>query len=47
MTTLLYTHPSSLAHDTGPGHPEQQARAKVIYGAIERIVKVTPDPLIK
>ncbi|MGI9485876.1 MAG: histone deacetylase family protein [Geminicoccaceae bacterium] len=36
MTTLLYTHPSSLAHDTGPGHPEQQARAKVIYGAIER-----------
>ena len=36
MTTQLYTHPSSLAHDTGPGHPEQQARAKVIYGAIER-----------
>jgi len=36
LTTLLYTHPSSLAHDTGPGHPEQQARAKVIYGAIER-----------
>ena len=36
MTTLLYTHPSSLAHDTGPGHPEQQARAQVIYGAIER-----------
>lgn len=36
MTTLLYTHPSSLGHDTGPGHPEQQARAKVIYGAIER-----------
>ena len=36
MTTLLYTHPSSLEHDTGPGHPEQQARAKVIHGAIER-----------
>ncbi|MEZ5934684.1 MAG: histone deacetylase family protein [Alphaproteobacteria bacterium] len=36
MRTLLYTHPSSLEHDTGPGHPEQQARAKVIYGAIER-----------
>jgi acetoin utilization deacetylase AcuC-like enzyme len=36
LTTLLYTHPSSLAHDTGPGHPEQQARAKVIHGAIER-----------
>ncbi|MEM9443102.1 MAG: histone deacetylase family protein [Pseudomonadota bacterium] len=36
MTTLLYTHPAALAHDTGPGHPEQQARAKVIYGAIDR-----------
>ncbi|MGI9508200.1 MAG: histone deacetylase family protein [Geminicoccaceae bacterium] len=36
MTTFLYTHPSSLAHDTGPGHPEQQARAQAIYGAIER-----------
>ena len=22
MTTLLYMHPSSLEHDTGPGHPE-------------------------
>jgi acetoin utilization deacetylase AcuC-like enzyme len=32
----LYTHPSSLAHDTGPGHPEQQARAEVIYAAIDR-----------
>lgn len=36
MTTLLYTHPSSLDHDTGPGHPEQQARAEVIYGAFDR-----------
>ena len=36
MTTILFTHPSSLAHDTGPGHPEQQARAKVIHGVIER-----------
>jgi len=36
LTTWLYTHPSSLAHDTGSGHPEQQARAKAIYGAIER-----------
>ncbi len=36
MTTLLYTHPSSLEHDTGPGHPEQQARAKTLYGVFER-----------
>lgn len=36
MTTLLYTHPSSLEHDTGPGHPEQQARAKSLYAAFER-----------
>lgn len=36
MTTLLYTHRSSLEHDTGPGHPEQQARAKAIYDAFER-----------
>lgn len=36
MTTLLYTHPSSLAHDTGPGHPEQQARAKTLYAAFDR-----------
>ncbi|MGI9450791.1 MAG: histone deacetylase family protein [Geminicoccaceae bacterium] len=36
MTTLLYTHPSSLEHDTGPGHPEQQARAKTLYEAFSR-----------
>ncbi len=26
MTTLYYTHPDFLAHDTGPGHPECPAR---------------------
>jgi len=36
LTTWLYTHPSSLAHDTGPGHPEQQARAETLYAAFER-----------
>lgn len=36
LTTLLYTHASSLDHDTGPGHPEQQARAKVLYAAFEK-----------
>ncbi len=25
-----------MAHDTGPGHPEQQARAKTLYHAFER-----------
>ncbi|MEW6436495.1 MAG: histone deacetylase family protein [Pseudomonadota bacterium] len=30
MTTLLFSHPASLAHDTGPGHPESQAR----FGAV-------------
>jgi acetoin utilization deacetylase AcuC-like enzyme len=33
MTTLLYTHPSSLAHDPGPGHPEQPARMQAILDA--------------
>src|SRR5262245_61353780 len=27
---LLYTHPSFLAHDTGPGHPERTARLQAI-----------------
>ncbi len=36
MATLLYTHPSSLAHDTGPGHPEQQARASSLYAAFDK-----------
>jgi acetoin utilization deacetylase AcuC-like enzyme len=30
VTTLLFSHPASLGHDTGPGHPESQAR----FGAI-------------
>jgi acetoin utilization deacetylase AcuC-like enzyme len=36
MTTLLYTHPSSLEHDTGPGHPESIARMRAIMAALER-----------
>ncbi|QQS13274.1 MAG: histone deacetylase family protein [Rhodospirillales bacterium] len=33
MTTLLFTHPACLAHDTGPGHPERPARlAAVLKG---------------
>jgi acetoin utilization deacetylase AcuC-like enzyme len=33
MITLLYTHPSSLEHDPGPGHPESPARIRAIEAA--------------
>jgi acetoin utilization deacetylase AcuC-like enzyme len=36
MTTLLYTHPSSLEHDTGPGHPESPARMRALMAILER-----------
>jgi acetoin utilization deacetylase AcuC-like enzyme len=36
MTTLLYTHPSSLEHDAGPGHPESPARIRAILAALEQ-----------
>ena len=36
MTTLLYMHPSSLEHDTGPGHPESPARIRAIMAMLER-----------
>jgi acetoin utilization deacetylase AcuC-like enzyme len=36
MITLLYTHPSSLEHDTGPGHPESSARIRAILAMLER-----------
>jgi acetoin utilization deacetylase AcuC-like enzyme len=36
MTTLLYTHPSSLQHDPGPGHPESPARIRAILALLER-----------
>ena len=36
MTTLLYMHPSSLEHDTGPGHPESPARMRAIMTILER-----------
>ena len=34
MTTALFTHPVCLEHDTGPGHPEQIARLRVILEAL-------------
>ncbi len=35
MTTLLVSHPSSLGHDTGPGHPERADRIIVIERTFE------------
>ena len=34
MTTFVYTHPSSLDHDTGAGHPERTARIETVYAAL-------------
>ncbi|HHJ38491.1 MAG: acetoin utilization protein [Methylothermaceae bacteria B42] len=36
MTTLLYSHPDCLKHDTGPGHPERSARLEAILKALEK-----------
>ncbi|HSS86874.1 MAG TPA: histone deacetylase family protein [Reyranella sp.] len=35
MATLLISHPSFLAHDTGPYHPERPDRLRAILGALE------------
>ncbi len=35
MTTLLITHPSSLAHETPPGHPERPDRIRAVEAALE------------
>jgi acetoin utilization deacetylase AcuC-like enzyme len=34
MTTLLYTHPSCLAHDPGDYHPEAPARLRAVLAAL-------------
>ena len=34
MTTLLYTHPSCLAHDPGDHHPEAPARLRAVLAAL-------------
>ncbi len=34
MTTLLYSHPACLEHDTGAGHPERADRLRAIEGAL-------------
>jgi acetoin utilization deacetylase AcuC-like enzyme len=37
MTTLLYTHPACLEHDTGFGHPECPARLTAILNALRTV----------
>jgi acetoin utilization deacetylase AcuC-like enzyme len=34
MTTLVFTHPSSLAHETPPGHPERVERIKAVNAVL-------------
>lgn len=34
MALLLYTHPSALAHDAGPGHPEAPVRLRRVLDAV-------------
>ena len=34
MSTWLFTHPSSLGHDMGPGHPERPERIKAVEKAL-------------
>lgn len=36
MTTLIFTHPDGLAHDTGPGHPECPERLEIVWQVLER-----------
>jgi len=35
MTTLVYTHRSSLRHETPPGHPERVDRIKAVYSVLD------------
>jgi acetoin utilization deacetylase AcuC-like enzyme len=35
MTTLLFTHPACLLHDTGVGHPECVDRLRAVLGSLE------------
>lgn len=35
MSTLLFSHPACLSHDTGPGHPERADRIRAVLAALE------------
>ncbi|MBP2314708.1 histone deacetylase family protein [Azospirillum soli] len=36
MTTLIFTHPDCLGHDTGPGHPERPERLDTVLQVLEQ-----------
>ncbi|MCU0986451.1 MAG: histone deacetylase family protein [Acetobacteraceae bacterium] len=35
MSTVLFSHPACLGHDTGPGHPERADRIRAVLHALE------------
>jgi len=35
MSTVLFSHPACLGHDTGPGHPERADRVRAVLHALE------------
>ncbi|WP_144185916.1 histone deacetylase family protein [Elioraea rosea] len=35
MSTVLFSHPACLGHDTGPGHPERADRIRAVLAALE------------
>src|SRR5690606_7001370 len=42
LTMLLYTHPSCLQHDPGPGHPECPARLAAVLQALHEALPGVP-----
>ena len=43
MTTLLITHPASLEHSNGPGHPERPDRIRAIEKILAQDLFSTDD----
>ncbi len=37
MSVILFSHPASLEHDAGPGHPEAPRRIRAILDAVEAV----------
>lgn len=44
MKTTIYTHPSALTHDTGPGHPERVERLTVLEDVFAGLPRRTDSP---